>query len=220
MTLFRSLDQSNLTSVSSETASFLAGGEYPYSVSNGLQGNTIEFKQYGVQLAFTPTVLSDGRISMRVRPTVSELDFSLNSDVPALRSRSAETTVELGSGQSFMIAGLLSNSTSNNINKVPGLGNIPILGSLFKSHQFQRNESELVIVVTPYLVKPVNAQSIRLPTDGFRNATEAQGLLMQQESDGVSGARRRSEEHTSELQSLMRISYAVFCLKQKTTKQN
>src|SRR3546814_1243795 len=121
---------------------------------------------------------------MRVRPTVSELDFSLNSDVPALRSRSAETTVELGSGQSFMIAGLLSNSTSNNINKVPGLGNIPILGSLFKSRQFQRNESELVIVVTPYLVKPVNAQSIRLP---------------------------RSEEHTSELQSLMRISSAVFC---------
>ncbi|HEY9580496.1 MAG TPA: type II and III secretion system protein family protein [Rhizorhapis sp.] len=188
--LATTLAQPNLTSLSGETASFLAGGEYPYSVSNGLQGNTIEFKQYGVQLAFTPTVLSDGRISMRVRPTVSELDFSLNSDVPALRSRSAETTVELGSGQSFMIAGLLSNSTSNNINKVPGLGNIPILGSLFKSRQFQRNESELVIVVTPYLVKPVNAQSIRLPTDGFRNATEAQGLLMQQESDGVSGARR------------------------------
>src|SRR3546814_16727714 len=89
---------------------------------------------------------------MRVRPTVSELDFSLNSDVPALRSRSAETTVELGSGQSFMIAGLLSNSTSNNINKVPGLGNIPILGSLFKSRQFQRNESGLVIVVTPYQI--------------------------------------------------------------------
>src|SRR3546814_6691628 len=105
---------------------------------------TIEFKQYGVQLAFTPTVLSDGRISMRVRPTVSELDFSLNSDVPALRSRSAETTVELGSGQSFMIAGLLSNSTYNNINKVPGLGNIPILGRLLQSRQFQRNESTLV----------------------------------------------------------------------------
>src|SRR3546814_4960113 len=101
--LATTLAQPNLTSLSGETASFLAGGEYPYSVSNGLQGNTIEFKQYGVQLAFTPTVLSDGRISMRVRPTVSELDFSLNSDVPALRSRSAETTVELGSGQSFMI---------------------------------------------------------------------------------------------------------------------
>src|SRR3546814_3996789 len=108
---------------------------FPYKTlfrSNGLQGNTIEFKQYGVQLAFTPTVLSDGCISMRVRTTVSELDFSLNSDVPALRSRSAETTVELGSGQSFLIAGLLGNSTDNNMNKVQRLGNIPILGSVLK----------------------------------------------------------------------------------------
>lgn len=188
--LATTLAQPNLTSLSGETASFLAGGEYPYSVSNGLQGNTIEFKQYGVQLAFTPTVLSDGRISMRVRPTVSELDFSINSNVPALKSRSAETTVELGSGQGFMIAGLLNNSTANNVDKVPGLGNIPILGSLFKSKKFQRNETELVIVVTPYLVKPVNAQDIRLPTDGFRNATDLQGLLLQKQSDGVSGAKR------------------------------
>lgn len=188
--LATTLAQPNLTSLSGETASFLAGGEYPYTVSNGLQGNSIEFKQYGVQLAFTPTVLSDGRISMRVRPTVSELDFSVNSNVPALRSRSAETTVELGSGQSFMIAGLLSNSTANNVNKVPGLGSIPVLGSLFKSRQFQRNETELVIVVTPYLVKPVNAQDIRLPTDGFRNSTTLQGQVMQQQSDGISGARR------------------------------
>ncbi|MCF8709736.1 type II and III secretion system protein family protein [Rhizorhapis sp. SPR117] len=188
--LATTLAQPNLTSLSGETASFLAGGEYPYSVSNGLQGNTIEFKQFGVQLAFTPTVLSDGRISMRVRPTVSQLDFSINSQVPALKSRSAETTVELGSGQSFMIAGLLSNETANNVNKTPGLGSIPILGSLFKSKQFQRNETELVIVVTPYLVKPVNAQDIHLPTDGFRNATDAQGLLLQQQSDGISGAKR------------------------------
>ena len=188
--LATTLAQPNLTSLSGETASFLAGGEYPYSVSNGLQGNTIEFKQYGVQLAFTPTVLSDGRISMRVRPTVSQLDFSINSSVPALKSRSAETTVELGSGQSFMIAGLLSNDTANNVNKVPGLGSVPILGSLFKSKQFQRNETELVIVVTPYLVKPVNAQDIRLPTDGFRNATTTQGLLLQKQSDGISGAKR------------------------------
>lgn len=188
--LATTLAQPNLTSLSGETASFLAGGEYPYEVSNGLQGNSIEFKQFGVQLAFTPTVLSDGRISMRVRPTVSELDFSINSKVPALKSRSAETTVELGSGQSFMIAGLLNNDTANNVDKVPGLGSIPILGSLFKSKQFRRNESELVIVITPYLVKPVNAQDIRLPTDGFRNATDMQGLLLQQQSDGVSGAKR------------------------------
>jgi pilus assembly protein CpaC len=188
--LATTLAQPNLTSLSGETASFLAGGEYPYTVNNGpSSGNSIEFKQYGVQLAFTPTVLADGRISLRVRPTVSSLDFSVSASVPALRSRTAETTVELGSGQAFMIAGLLNNQTSNNISKVPGLGDIPILGSLFKSRQFQRNESELVIVVTPYLVKPMNAADVRLPTDGFRNATELQGLISQQTNDGVSGGR-------------------------------
>src|SRR5690606_5218065 len=100
-----------------------------------------------------------------------------------------ETTVELGSGQAFMIAGLLNNETGNTINKVPGLGNIPVLGSLFKSRQFQRNETELVIVVTPYLVKPMNAPDVRLPTDAFRTANEGQGLFLQQSSDGVSGGR-------------------------------
>ncbi|KXU30738.1 secretion system protein [Sphingobium sp. 22B] len=187
--LATTLAQPNLTSLSGETASFLAGGEYPYTVSNGTQGNSIEFKQYGVQLAFTPTVLADGRISLRVRPTVSSLDFSVDSSVPALRSRTAETTVELGSGQAFMIAGLLNNDTANSISKVPGIGNLPILGSLFKSRNFQRHETELVIVVTPYLVKPMNASDVRLPTDGFRNANEGQGLFLQQMHDGVSGAR-------------------------------
>jgi pilus assembly protein CpaC len=188
--LATTLAQPNLTSLSGETASFLAGGEYPYSVNNGpSSGNSIEFKQYGVQLAFTPTVLADGRISLRVRPTVSSLDFSLGSSIPALKSRTAETTVELGSGQAFMIAGLLNNETSNAINKVPGLGNVPILGSLFKSRQFQRSETELVIIVTPYLVKPMNASDVRLPTDGFRNANVGQGLFLQQGSDGISGAK-------------------------------
>lgn len=185
--LATTLAQPNLTALSGETASFLAGGEYPYTISNGTQGNSIEFKQYGVQLAFTPTVLADGRISLRVRPTVSSLDFTLNASVPALKSRTAETTVELGSGQAFMIAGLLNNETSNGINKVPGIGNLPILGSLFKSRQFQRSETELVIVVTPYLVKPMNASDVRLPTDGFRNANIGQGLLLQQGNDGISG---------------------------------
>ncbi|GLV29495.1 fimbriae assembly protein [Sphingobium sp. TomTYG75] len=187
--LATALAQPNLTALSGETASFLAGGEYPYTVSNGTQGNSIEFKQYGVQLAFTPTVLADGRISLRVRPTVSSLDFSVNTTVPALKSRTAETTVELGSGQAFMIAGLLNNDTANSISKTPGFGEIPILGSLFKSRRFQRHETELVIVVTPYLVKPMNASDVHLPTDGFRNANIAQGLLLQQGNDGVSGAR-------------------------------
>ena len=188
--LASTLAQPNLTALSGETASFLAGGEYPYTVSNGLQGNSIKFKQYGVQLAFTPTVLADGRISLRVRPTVSSLDFSINANVPALRSRTAETTVELGSGQAFMIAGLLNNEASNSVNKIPGLGNLPILGSLFKSRQFQRNETELVIVVTPYLVKPMNASDVRLPTDGFRNADLGEGLFLQRGHSGTSGARR------------------------------
>ena len=187
--LATALAQPNLTALSGETASFLAGGEYPYTVSNGTQGNSIEFKQYGVQLAFTPTVLADGRISLRVRPTVSSLDFSVNTTVPALKSRTAETTVELGSGQAFMIAGLLNNDTANSISKTPGLGEIPILGSLFKSRRFQRHETELVIVVTPYLVRPINASDVRLPTDGYRNANIGQGLLLQQGHDGVSGAR-------------------------------
>lgn len=188
--LATTLAQPNLTSLSGETASFLAGGEYPYTVFNGANnGNSIEFKQYGVQLAFTPIVLADGRISLRVRPSVSTLDFSVNTSVPALKTRTAETTVELGSGQAFMIAGLLSNETANNISKVPGIGNVPVLGSLFKSRKFLRDETELVIVVTPYLVKPINASEVHLPTDGFRNATELQGLLQQKSSDGVNGAK-------------------------------
>ncbi|WHO38100.1 type II and III secretion system protein family protein [Sphingobium sp. AP49] len=187
--LATTLAQPNLTALSGETASFLAGGEYPYTVNNGpSSGNSIQFKQYGVQLAFTPTVLADGRISLRVRPTVSSLDFSVDASVPALKSRTAETTVELGSGQAFMIAGLLNNETGNNINKVPGLGNVPILGSLFKSRSFQRNETELVIVVTPYLVKPMNASDVHLPTDGFRAANVGQGLFLEQGNDGISGA--------------------------------
>ncbi|WP_176590179.1 type II and III secretion system protein family protein [Sphingobium sp. EM0848] len=196
--LATTLAQPNLTSLSGETASFLAGGEFPYTVSNGTQGNSLEWKQYGVQLAFTPTVLADGRISLRVRPTVSTLDFSILQSQPALKTRTAETTVELGSGQAFMIAGLISADTGNTIDKVPGLGNLPILGSLFKSRQFQRNETELVIVVTPYLVKPMNASDVRLPTDGFRNANEGQGLFLQQGQDGVSGARAAMPRHAPE----------------------
>ncbi|QNP44718.1 type II and III secretion system protein family protein [Sphingomonas sediminicola] len=166
------LAEPNLTALSGETASFLAGGEFPIPISQSLDSISIEYKQYGVGLAFTPIVLADGRISMRVRPEVSELsnegsvktgDFT----VPALTTRRAETTVELGSGQSFMIAGLLRNSSSNDIEKAPFLGDLPILGALFRSTRFRRAETELVIVVTPYLVRPVSNQ-LALPTDGLR----------------------------------------------------
>ena len=193
--LVTTLAQPNLTALSGETATFLAGGEFPVPLSQGLGTTTIEYKNYGVSLAYTPTVLSNGRISIRVRPEVSELSsqgaISLNGfQVPALITRRAETTVELGSGQSFMIGGLLSNNAQNSIEKAPGLGDIPILGNLFRSTNFRRNETELVIIVTPYLVKPVNDRDIVLPTDGYQNPTEAQRLLGLQQSDGVSGVRR------------------------------
>ncbi len=189
------LSQPNLTALSGETASFLAGGEFPIPLSQGLGTTTIEYKNYGVSLAYTPTVLANGRISIRVRPEVSELSsqgaVTLNGfQVPALTIRRAETTVELGSGQSFMIAGLLSNNSSNNIDRAPGLGEIPILGNLFRSTDFRRGETELVIVVTPYLVEPVNDRDIALPTDGYANATAAEQFLLNREHNGVSGARR------------------------------
>lgn len=171
--LVTTLSQPNLTALSGETAEFLAGGEFPIPLNQGLGNTTIEYKNYGVSLAYTPTVLANGRISMRVRPEVSELSsqgaITLNGfQVPALVTRRAETTVELGSGQSFMIAGLLSNNATNSIDKAPGLGDVPILGNLFRSTTYRKGETELVIVVTPYLVKPVNANDIKLPTDGFR----------------------------------------------------
>ena len=187
------LAEPNLTALSGETASFLAGGEYPIPVSSSLGSSTIEYKQYGVGLAFTPVVLGDGRISMRVRPEVSELTDAGSVkvgdvQVPALLTRRAETTVELGSGQSFMIAGLLSNKNRNNITKAPFLGDLPILGALFRSTNYQRDETELVIVVTPYLVRPVSHQ-LALPSDGYRAPTDPQLNLEGQTFAGTSGVR-------------------------------
>ncbi len=166
------LAEPNLTALSGETASFLAGGEFPIPVPDGSGNITIEFRPYGVSLAFTPTVLEGGRISLRVRPEVSQRDDSgavsfSGGSIPGILTRRAETSVELGSGQSFAIAGLLQNNLSQNIDKYPGLGDLPILGALFRSDRYRRNETELVIVVTPYLVKPVNASQVMVPTDGF-----------------------------------------------------
>ena len=193
--LVTTLSQPNLTALSGETADFLAGGEFPIPINQGLGTTTIEYKNFGVSLAYTPTVLANGRISMRVRPEVSELSsagsVTLNGfQVPALTIRRAETTVELGSGESFMIAGLLSNNSQNLIDKAPGLGDVPVLGNLFKSSNFRRGETELVIVVTPYLVKPVNANDIKMPTDGFQTADDLQRLINNQQADGISGADR------------------------------
>jgi len=189
--LVTTLAEPTLTALSGETASFLAGGEFPIPVSQSLGSVTIEYKQYGVGLAFTPIVLADGRISMRVRPEVSELSnegsIRLNGfDVPALTTRRAETTVELGSGQSFMIAGLLRNANTNNVDKAPFLGDLPILGALFRSTKYRRAETELVIIVTPYLVRPVSNQ-LALPTDGYRAPASGDMVLEGQSYRGVSG---------------------------------
>lgn len=189
------LAQPNLTALSGETADFLAGGEFPIPLSQGLGSVSVEYKKYGISLAYTPTVLSNGRISLRVRPEVSELSTQGSVSqggfvIPALTTRRAETTVELGSGQSFMIAGLMQNKSQNQVQKLPGAGDIPILGSLFRSTNFQRGETELVIVVTPYLVNPVNANDIKLPTDGYQSPDDIQRLFGNMEHDGKSGGDR------------------------------
>jgi len=185
------LAEPTLTALSGETASFLAGGEFPIPVSQAIGAVTIEYKQYGVGLAFTPVVLGDGRISMRVRPEVSEISsagsVTLNGFVvPALTTRRAETTVELGSGQSFMLAGLLQNNNNNSIQKAPFLGDLPILGALFRSTSYQRNETELVIIVTPYLVRPVSGQ-LATPDKGYRAPNDADMFLGGQVFSGARG---------------------------------
>ena len=193
--LVTTLSQPNLTALSGETADFLAGGEFPIPESQGLGTTSVTYKKFGVSLSYTPTVLSNGRISLRVRPEVSELStqgaVTINGfSIPALTVRRAETTIELGSGQSFMIAGLLTNNAQSTIQKMHGAGDLPIIGNLFKSTSFQKGQTELVIVVTPYLVKPVDANDIKLPTDGFKAPTVFQQILGNMENDGVSGGDR------------------------------
>lgn len=169
------LVEPNLTARSGETASFLSGGEFPIPVNQNLNNIVVEFKCFGVSLDFKPTVLDEGRISLKVRPEVSELNEAASVEirdirVPGLSVRRAETTVELGSGQSFAIAGLVRANQSNIRRAVPLLSNIPVLGALFRSTRFQRQETELVIIVTPYLVTPVAPADLALPTDRLNPA--------------------------------------------------
>lgn len=160
--LVKVLAEPNLSAMSGKKASFLAGGEFPIPVPQADGVVTIEYKKYGVGLSFTPVILSSGRIKMLVAPEVSNLTntgaITLNNiTVPALQTRRAETMVEVGSGQSIVIGGLLQNNVTKEIRKVPWLGDVPVLGKLFTSQEFQRNETELVIIATPYLVKPYDA---------------------------------------------------------------
>ncbi|MBU6497148.1 MAG: type II and III secretion system protein family protein [Rhodospirillales bacterium] len=182
------LAEPNLVAMSGESASFLVGGEFPIPVAQQNNTVTVDFKQYGVALDFVPTVLAENRIRLRVRPEVSQLSTqgavqisagNSSISIPALTVRRADTTVELGSGQSFAIAGLLSDQTTQNTNALPGLGELPVLGALFRSDSFLRNETELVIIVTPYIVRPVsNPKTLHLPTDGFTPPTDLERLLL------------------------------------------
>jgi pilus assembly protein CpaC len=194
------LAEPNLTAVSGQTATFLAGGEFPVPVSQSTSGTnaiTIQFQQFGVSLAFTPTILNANRISMRVRPEVSALSdqgaVSANGfQIPSLTVRRAETTVELASGQTFAIAGLVENTNQITANEVPGLGDIPVLGELFKSDKFQHNESELVILATPFVVQPIsNPAAPALPTEPTMGAEGSQRIAGSSSStagsSGVSG---------------------------------
>jgi pilus assembly protein CpaC len=186
------LAEPNLTALSGETASFLAGGEFPIPIAgnttNGTTTITVEFKTFGVSLAVVPTVMSPTRLNLRVRPEVSQLSSNGAVSVPvgnggtltipALTVRRAETTVELGTGQSFAIAGLLQKTSIDQTSALPWVGEIPVIGALFKSNDFQRGESELVIIVTPYVVQPVSSPTaLRSPVDGFRPATDLDRIL-------------------------------------------
>jgi pilus assembly protein CpaC len=184
--LVKVLAEPTLITLSGKPANFLAGGEYPIPVPQTTGGGTtitIDYKQFGVGLKFTPTVLSSNRISMQVAPEVSELDFTnavtiQGYIVPALTTRRVATTVELADGQSFAIAGLLRDGMREDAKKFPVLGEIPIIGALFKSSEYQRDETELVIIVTPHLVKPLDLAKQTLPTDAFIDPSDFDFYLM------------------------------------------
>ena len=181
------LAQPNLTALSGHTASFLAGGEFPVPVALNQVGTTptitVEFKKFGVSLDFTPTVLDGGAISLRVRPEVSQLSSTgavqqQGFSIPSISVRRADTTIELGSGETFVIAGLLQRTSEQALSKVPGLGNIPVLGSLFRSTRYRHGETELVIIVTPYLVRPItHPRDAAMPTDGLEIPDDASRVV-------------------------------------------
>lgn len=187
--LITTLAEPNLTAVSGETASFLAGGEYPIPVAQTAGSSTsaavvtVEYKDFGVGLNFTPTVLANNRISLKVNPEVSSLDSS-NSvtfngiTIPGLKINRVNTTVELGSGQSFVIGGLLQDDVHNVVSRLPGLGSLPILGRLFSSTDYQNGKTELVVIVTPYLVHPVGPDQLQTGLDNIQNPSDVEAILL------------------------------------------
>ena len=188
--LGRVLAEPNLVTTSGQQASFLAGGEFPIPVPQSGAGGaatiTVEYKKFGVQLEFTPTVLNDSKIAVKVHPTVSELDNTFGQTfvlpggyvVPGLRSREMNTQVEVNDGQTFAIAGLLSDNSRTIMKKFPVLGDIPVLGVLFRSDEYQKNLTELVALVTPHLVKPMPPGAARLPTDKWIDPSDVDFYLL------------------------------------------
>jgi len=182
--LIRTLVEPNLTAVSGETATMLAGGELPIPISQTNGAISIEFKPYGVLLSFTPVVLDPGRLSLKMSTEVSAIDntnktaISSTISVPAFKVRRAGSTVELPSGGSLMIAGLLQNDITSNIAGLPGLMDLPVLGTLFRSNAFQRNETELVVILSAYVVRPVEQPNLATPSDGFAPSSDLKRFLL------------------------------------------
>jgi pilus assembly protein CpaC len=178
------LAEPSLTTTSGKTASFLAGGEFPIAVNSGNNTITVTYKPFGVGLNFTPVVMNKDRISIDVAPEVSTIDLSNSVSSgsgisnPIILTRKASSTIELGSGQTFALAGLLKSDRNMSVDKMPGLGEVPILGALFRSQAFQNNQTELVILVTPYIVRPVSAKKMQTPLDGYVPPNDLQRLLL------------------------------------------
>jgi pilus assembly protein CpaC len=191
----RTLAEPNLTAISGESATFIAGGEFPIPAGYSCDPVThvcttqISYKKFGISLNFTPVVLSEGRISLRVMTEVSELSndnaITLNQaggslTVPSIKTRRAETTLEIPSGGSMAMAGLIQEQTKQAINGLPGLDSLPILGALFRSQDFVNNQTELMVLVTPYVVRAVAQKELSRPDDGFASASDSQSTLLAQ----------------------------------------
>ena len=180
---FKTLAEPTLTAISGESAKFLAGGEFPVPVAQGNDTMSVDYKKFGVSLDFSPIVISDKRVRLNVSSEVSELSDAggvavRGTKVPSIATRRANTTVELAPGESFMIAGLIKNSTGAELDQVPGLGSIPILNLLFRSAEFKRHETELVIAVTPYMADPMEAKDVKLPTDGYTSPSMMEMFML------------------------------------------
>ena len=183
--LVRTLAEPNLTAVSGQSAKFLAGGEFPYQLclidaTTKTRTCEIKFKEYGVGLDFTPTVMDEGRITLKIHSIVSDLNTVISGDAnaPGLNKREIDSTLELPDGGSMMMAGLISEKTRQNATGTPGLKKLPVLGALFRSRDFVSNETELVVIVTPHLVRSVAQQQLTRPDENFQPSSEIQANLM------------------------------------------